>query len=56
MAILQIAISIYIFVQAREFAETAVKGFNALWNQMVAGNDISRVAVNGIQRAVSLID
>lgn len=53
MAIGQIAISIYIFVEAREFAETAVRGFYAIWNQMIAGNEISRVAVNGIQSAVS---
>lgn len=54
MVIGQIAISIYIFVSAKEFAQTAVKGFYLLWDQMNAGNEISHVAVNGIQRAVSL--
>lgn len=56
MVIGKLAISIYIFVEAKEFAETAVKGFTLLWNQMISGDDVSRVAVNGIQRAVSLFN
>ena len=56
MVIGQIAISIYIFVSAKEFAETAVKGFNLIWDQMMIGNEVGRVAVNGIQSAVSKCD
>lgn len=53
MVIGQLAISIYIFVAFKDFAVSAVKGFDLLWTQMMTGNQVSRVAVEGIQRAVS---